>query len=159
MADSTTDKIKAIARNRRATYDYAITDEFEAGMVLLGSEVKSLREGQADIKDSFVLVRDGEAFINGLYIAPYKFARDGGHEPERKRKLLLHAREIDRLGRQVHEKGLTIIPMSLYFKNGRVKLKIGLGKGKRQHDKRQATKERDANREIKRAEGRARKGY
>jgi SsrA-binding protein len=159
MADSSTDNIKAIARNRRATFDYAITDEFEAGLVLLGSEVKSLREGQADIKDSFVLVRDGEAFINGLYIAPYKFARDGGHEPERKRKLLLHANEIDRLGRQVNEKGLTIVPMSLYFKNGRVKLQIGLGKGKRQHDKRQATKERDANREIKRAEGRARKGY
>jgi SsrA-binding protein len=150
---------KAIARNRRATFDYAISDEFEAGLVLRGSEVKSLREGQADIKDSFVLVRDGEAFINGLYIAPYKFARDGGHEPERRRKLLLHAKEINRLGRQVNEKGLTIVPMSLYFKNGRVKLKIGLGKGKRQHDKRQATKERDANREIKKAEGRARKGY
>jgi SsrA-binding protein len=150
---------KAIARNRRATFDYAISDEFEAGLVLRGSEVKSLREGQADIKDSFVLVRDGEAFINGLYIAPYKFARDGGHEPERRRKLLLHAKEINRLGRQVNEKGLTIVPMSLYFKNGKVKLKIGLGKGKRQHDKRQATKERDANREIKKAEGRARKGY
>jgi SsrA-binding protein len=159
MAAESTDKIKPVARNRRATFDYAISDEFEAGLVLLGSEVKSLREGQADIKDSFVLVRDGEAFINGLYIAPYKFARDGGHEPERKRKLLLHAKEIDRLGRQIQEKGLTAVPMSLYFKNGKVKLKIGLGKGKRQHDKRQATKERDANREIQRAEGRARKGY
>ena len=159
MAKDEESGIKAIARNRRATFDFAISEEFEAGLVLRGSEVKSLREGQADIKDSFVLVRDGEAFIVGLYIAPYKFARDGGHEPERRRKLLLHAKEIVRLGRQVNEKGLTIVPMRLYFKAGKVKLRIGLGKGKRQHDKRQATKERDANREIKKAEGRARKGY
>jgi len=143
--------IKLVAQNRRARHDYEIRSTHEAGLVLLGSEVKSLRAGEADLKDSYVFVRRGEAFIHGLHIAPYAFARDGGHEPERERKLLLHQLEIDRLAEQVAEKGMTLVPLRLYFRAGKAKLEFGVGKGRRTVDKRHALKERDQKREMARA--------
>lgn len=143
--------IKTIATNRRARFDYEIVERVEAGLVLLGSEVKSLRAGQADLKDSHASVRGGEMWLVGLRISPYEFARDGGHEPERERKLLLHRREIDRIGAKVAERGFTVIPTKLYFKDGRAKVELGLAKGKAQRDKRETIKRRQADREMERA--------
>lgn len=142
---------KLIAQNRRARHDYDLMDRFEAGLVLKGSEVKSLREGHADLKDSYITIRRGEAFLVGCHIRPYAFARDGGHEPEADRKLLLHAREIQKLQRQTDERGLTLVPLRLYFRKGRAKLEFAVGRGRRTHDKRHAIKERDQKREIDRA--------
>ena len=143
--------IKVVASNRRARHDYEILDQVEAGLVLEGSEVKSLREGKAQLKDSFAHIRDGEAFLIGAYIAPYDFSRGGGHDPERTRKLLLNRREIDRLGARVAEQGLTLIPLDLHFRSGRVKVNLGLARGKNTIDKRDTMKERDQKREIERA--------
>jgi SsrA-binding protein len=143
--------LKTVTSNRRATHDYEILERFEAGIVLEGSEVKSLREGRADLKDSYAWVKRGEVFLVGAYIAPYSFARDGGHEPERERKLLLHRREIDHIGSKLAEKGLTLVPMKLYFKDGTVKAELGLGRGKNTVDKRQSLKEREQKREMERA--------
>lgn len=143
--------LKVVATNRKARHDYEIVDTFEAGLVLRGSEVKSLREGKATIKDSFAHVKDGEVFLVGLYIGPYGFSRDGGHAPERTRKLLLHRREIDRIAGKLAERGLTLIPLQIYFKNGRAKLELGLGRGKRSVDKRHSLKEKEQKREIERA--------
>lgn len=145
------DDIKVVASNRRARHDYEILDQVEAGLVLEGSEVKSLREGKAQLKDSFAHIRDGEAFLIGAYIAPYDFSRGGGHDPERTRKLLLSRREIDRLGARVAEQGLTLIPLDLHFRSGRVKVNLGLARGKNTIDKRDTLKERDQKREIERA--------
>jgi SsrA-binding protein len=147
--------MKVITTNRRATHDYEILERFEAGMVLDGSEVKSLREGKANLKDSFAWVKRGEVFLVGAYIAPYTFARDGGHLPERDRKLLLHRREIDHIASKLAEKGLTLVPMKLYFKDGTVKAELGLGRGKNTVDKRQSLKERESKREMQRALRRA----
>ncbi len=147
--------IKVVTTNRRATHDYEILERFEAGMVLDGSEVKSLREGKANLKDSFAWVKRGEVFLVGAYIAPYTFARDGGHLPERDRKLLLHRREIDHIASKLAEKGLTLVPMKLYFKDGTVKAELGLGRGKNTVDKRQSLKERESKREMERALRRA----
>jgi SsrA-binding protein len=147
--------IKVVTTNRRATHDYQILERFEAGMVLEGSEVKSLREGKANLKDSFAWVKRGEVFLVGAYIAPYSFSRDGGHLPERDRKLLLHRREIDHIASKLAEKGLTLIPMKLYFKDGTVKAELGLGRGKNTVDKRQSLKERESKREMERALRRA----
>ncbi|HKY47735.1 MAG TPA: SsrA-binding protein SmpB [Acidimicrobiia bacterium] len=143
--------IKVVASNRRARHDYEILDQVEAGLVLEGSEVKSLREGKAQLKDSFAHIRDGEAFLIGTYIAPYEFSRGGGHDPERTRKLLLNRREIDRLAARVAEQGLTLIPLDLHFRSGRVKVNLGLARGKNTIDKRDTLKERDQKREIERA--------
>ena len=143
--------IKVVASNRRARHDYEILDQVEAGLVLEGSEVKSLREGKAQLKDSFAHIRDGEAFLVGAYIAPYDFSRGGGHEPERTRKLLLNRREIDRLGARVAEQGLTLIPLDLHFRSGRAKVNLGLARGKNTIDKRETLKERDQKREMERA--------
>ena len=143
--------IKVVASNRRARHDYEILDQVEAGLVLEGSEVKSLRDGKAQLKDSFAHIRDGEAFLVGAYIAPYNFSRGGGHEPERTRKLLLNRREIDRLGARVAEQGLTLIPLDLHFRSGRVKVNLGLARGKNTIDKRDTLKERDQKREMERA--------
>jgi SsrA-binding protein len=129
----------------------------EAGFALLGSEVKALREGRLDLKDSFAAVRNGEVYLIGAYIGPYEFSRDGGHEPERERKLLLHRREIDRLAGQIAEKGLTLIPLQIYFKDGKAKVELGLAKGKTSYDKRETIKERDHEREMDRAVARARR--
>ena len=149
MADKS--EIKVVASNRRARHDYEILDQVEAGVVLEGSEVKSLRDGKAQLKDSFAHIRDGEVFLIGVFIAPYTFSRDGGHEPERTRKLLLNRREIARLGARVAEQGLTLIPLDLHFRSGKVKVNLGLARGKNTIDKRDTLKERDQKREMERA--------
>ena len=143
--------IKVVASNRRARHDYEILDQVEAGVVLEGSEVKSLRDGKAQLKDSFAHIRDGEVFLVGVFIAPHTFSRDGGHEPERTRKLLLNRREIARLGARVAEQGLTLIPLDLHFRAGKVKVNLGLARGKNTIDKRDTLKERDQKREMERA--------
>ncbi|HEY7564621.1 MAG TPA: SsrA-binding protein SmpB [Acidimicrobiia bacterium] len=145
------DGIKVVASNRRARHDYHILDRVEAGLVLEGSEVKSLREGKANLKDSFAHFQDGEAWLVGVYIAPYEFSRGGGHNPERTRKLLMGRREIDKLAARVAEQGLTMVPLDLHFRAGKVKVELGLAKGKRTIDKRDTIKERDQQREIERA--------
>lgn len=142
---------KVVTTNRRARHDYDIFDRFEAGIVLQGSEVKSLREGKANLKDSFAHVKDGEVWLVGAYIAPYAYARGGGHDPERTRKLLLHRREIDRIAGKLAEQGLTLVPLSIYFKEGKAKVELGLGRGRRTVDKRHAIKEREQKREMERA--------
>jgi len=142
---------KTIAVNRRARYDYFVEDEYEAGIVLTGTEVKSLRLGKANIMDSYARVVDNEVFVYQLHIGPYPFAYYGNHEPLRTRKLLLHRQEIKRLYRKVNEKGHTVVPLKLYFKGGKVKLTIALVKGKRQYDKREAIKSRDEKRDLDRA--------
>ncbi len=142
---------KVVASNRKARHDYDIVDTYECGMVLLGSEVKSLRDGQVQIKDAYAEVRDGELWLSSLHIAPYSFSRDGGHDPERRRKLLLHRREIDKLIGTLKESGLTLIPLSVYFRDGRAKVELALAKGRRTVDKRRALKEREMKREMDRA--------
>ncbi len=143
--------MKVVASNRRARHDYEILDTFEAGLALEGSEVKSIREGKVVLKDSYAHVRDGEVWLVGTYIAPYEFSRGGGHEPERTRKLLLHKREIARINAKLGEQGLTLVPLQIYLKDGRAKVELGLGRGKRTIDKRETIKERDQQREIERA--------
>ncbi len=142
-------RIKTIASNRRARRNYTVIDTFEAGIALLGSEVKSIRDGKVDLKDSYAEVRFGELWLVGAYIAPYEFARDGGHDPERERKLLMHRRQIDRIAGQVAEKGLTLVPLQLYFRNGLVKVDLGLAKGRSTVDKRQAMRDRDDEKEMR----------
>ena len=146
-----TDNEKVVASNRRARHDYQIVETYEAGLVLQGSEIKSIREGHVQLKDSFAHVRDGEAFLIGSYIGPYAFSRDGGHEPERNRKLLLNRRQIDRIASDLAEKGLTLIPLRIYLKKGKAKVELGLAKGKSNVDKRDTIKERDQKREMDRA--------
>ena len=148
--------IKTITTNRRARHDFEILDRFEAGLVLEGSEVKSLRAGQAQLKDSYAAVRDGEVWLVGAYIAPYSFSRQGGHDPERTRKLLMSRREIDRLASRLAEQGLALVPLSMYFKDGRAKVELGLGRGRRTIDKRDAVKEREQKREMEKATRRQR---
>lgn len=143
--------MKIIASNRRATFDYDITDRYEAGIELKGSEVKSLRAGKVDFKDSYAFVRSGEVFLVGCYIAPYGFSRDGGHSPERDRRLLLHRREIDKIAGTLAEKGLTLVPIRMYFKDGRAKIELGIGRGRRTVDKRHAIREREHKREMDRS--------
>lgn len=143
--------IETIAKNRRARHDYSILDTYEAGIVLTGSEVKSLREGKANLADSYGIVRDGEIYLINLHISLYERASYNNHEPTRTRKLLLHKREITRLIGAIERQGLTLVPLELYFKNGVAKVAMALGKGKKLHDKRESAKERDADREIARA--------
>jgi SsrA-binding protein len=144
-------EIESIAKNRRARHDYTILDTYEAGLVLTGSEVKSLREGKANVSDAYGIVRNGEIYIINLHISVYERASYNNHEPTRTRKLLLHKREIGRLIGAIERQGLTLIPLELYFKRGIAKVAIALGKGKKQHDKREDAKARDADREIARA--------
>jgi SsrA-binding protein len=140
-----------IARNRRARHDYHIEDEFEGGLVLTGTEVKSLRAGRASLTDGFAQITDGEMWLHGVHIPEYAQGTWTNHEPRRTRKVLLHRREIDRLARQTAERGLTIIPLALYFKDGKVKVELALARGKRTYDKRHDLAERDAAREVERA--------
>ena len=141
-----------ITENRRARYEYAFLETVEAGLALLGSEVKSMRAGQAHLNEAYVVVRGGEAWLVGAHVAPYSHAsRQGSHDPTRERKLLLHRREIDRLGSRVAEKGLTLVPYRLYFKDGKAKCAIALAKGKATYDKREAIARRDEAREVDRA--------
>ena len=139
-----------IATNRQAGFRYNLLDKFEAGIVLQGSEVKSLREGGVQLKDAYAEVRDGEVWLRNMHIAPYKPAREN-HEPERPRKLLLHRREIDQLTGASSEKGLTIVPTRLYWSGPRAKVELALAKGKDLYDKRRSIKERDERREMQRA--------
>ncbi len=143
--------IKIIAENRRARAEYAIEETYEAGIALRGTEVKSLREGRANLKESFAEVHGGEAWLVGCHISPYGHGNIHNHDPVRTRKLLLHKEEIRRLLGKTQEKGLTLVPMKMYFKRGRAKIELGLGRGKKLYDRRQDMKERDANREIQRA--------
>jgi len=142
---------KLIVDNRRARYDYQLLDRFEAGLVLTGTEVKSLRAGRATLGQAYADVRDGEAWLHGAEIAVYDQGNRANHEPTRSRKLLLHRREIDRLYGQVREKGLTLVPTRLYFKDGKVKVELALARGKDVHDKRRTLVDRDAKRQIERA--------
>ncbi|QYN36917.1 SsrA-binding protein SmpB [Pseudonocardia sp. DSM 110487] len=149
---------KVIAQNRRARHDYTILDTYEAGVALMGTEVKSLRLGRASLVDSFATIDDGEVFLRGLHIPEYTQGSWTNHEPRRTRKLLLHRGEIERLIGKIREGGLTLVPMSLYFSDGKVKLELALARGKRAYDKRSDLAKRDADREIQRAYGRAVKG-
>ena len=142
---------KVVATNRKARFNYEILDTFEAGIVLRGSEVKSLRAAQVQLKDSYASIRGGEVWLENAHIAPYSFAEGGGHEPERPRKLLLHRREIDRLFGRIREEGLTLVPLQVYFKDGKAKIELGLGKGKRTRDKRRDIVKRQQKREMDRA--------
>jgi SsrA-binding protein len=141
---------KLIADNRRARHDYELLDRFEAGLVLTGTEVKSLRANGASLQQSYAEVRGGEAWLVAFHIAPYEQARDG-HATERPRKLLLHRREIENIDGKLREKGLTLVPTRLYFKDGKVKLEVALGRGKATIDKRRDLAKRDADRQIERA--------
>lgn len=146
------ENIKVVARNRKAHHDYHIEDRYEAGLVLEGTEIKSIREGRVSLRDGYVHPRDGELWLRDVHIGPYKPAgRYFGHEPRRPRKLLMHRYEIDRLISDVERSGYTIIPLSMYLKNGLAKVEIALAKGKAKHDKRRAIAERDTQREIERA--------
>jgi SsrA-binding protein len=139
-----------VATNRQAAFRYNLLDRFEAGIVLQGSEVKSLRSGSVQLKDSYAEVRDGEVWLRNMHIAPYAPAREN-HEPDRPRKLLLHRREIERLIGKTAEKGLTIVPTRVYFKGSRAKVELAVATGKQLHDKRRAIKDRDVKREVDRA--------
>ena len=151
---------KLIASNRKARHDFAIVDVYEAGIVLQGSEVKSLREGAVQLADAYVRVDRGEASLEGVHIAPYQFAHGvGAHDPMRRRKLLLNKDEIERLAARMGQERLALVPLSLYFKDGRAKVELGLGKGRTKGDKRQAIAAKDAQREIDREVGRQRKGH
>jgi SsrA-binding protein len=159
MSSSASSATKVIASNRRARHDYTILDTLEAGVVLQGSEVKSLRAGHVQLADAYARFRDGEVWMEGVHIAPYQFAHGvGAHEPDRPRKLLLHQGEIDRLSARVDQERVALVPLSLYFKDGRAKVELGIAKGRTKGDKRQAIAERDSQREIDRALGRRAKG-
>ncbi|WP_316348347.1 SsrA-binding protein SmpB [Desulfuromonas acetoxidans] len=140
--------IKIIATNKKAYHEYYIEETYEAGMVLTGTEVKSLRLGNVNIKESFCRIMKGELFINNMNISPYEQGNRENHDPTRIRKLLLHKYEIDKLVRKVEEKGLSLVPTKIYFKNGYVKLEVGVGRGKKLHDKRESLKKKQADREM-----------
>ena len=142
--------IKIIAQNRRARRDYFIVDEFEAGLVLKGTEVKSLRQGRANLKDSYARIKNGEVFVHQMHIAPYPFAYYDNHDPLRPRKLLLHKHEVKRLYGKINEKGHSLVPLRLYFKSGKAKILLALAKGKRKYDKREAIRRRDEQRDLDR---------
>ena len=142
---------RTVATNRRARHQYEILETIEAGLVLRGTEVKSLRAGQVNFKDSYATMRNAEAWLLGCHISPYSHGTDQNHDPERDRKLLLRRREIARLGGKIAERGLTLVPLRLYFKGGRAKIELGLARGKKLHDKRSAIREREVRREMDRA--------
>lgn len=150
----TTDRIKLVCRNRKAYFEYHIDDLYEAGLVLKGTEVKSLRLGKANIEDSYARFRDGEVFLLNAHISPYPHASTENHEPTRPRKLLLHRQEMKRLLGKLTERGYTLIPLKLYFKNGHAKVELGLAKGKKKFDKRESIRRREEQRELERAKKR-----
>jgi SsrA-binding protein len=143
--------IKVIATNRKARHEYHFDDTFEAGLVLMGSEIKSIRAGQVSLQEGFVLFEEGEAWLVNVHIAQYNPASRQNHDPRRRRKLLLHRREIDRLHSRAREKGYTVIPTKLYLKDGRAKVEIALARGKKLYDKRQTLAKRDSKRQVERA--------
>jgi SsrA-binding protein len=149
---------RTIATNRRARHNYEILETQEAGLVLRGTEVKALRAGLVNFKDAYATVRNNEMWLVGCHISPYSHGTDANHDPERDRKLLLHGREIARLDGKIAERGLTLVPLRLYFKKGRAKLELGLARGKKLHDKRSALREREVRREMDRAVRSGRRG-
>jgi SsrA-binding protein len=151
MAKREGEGIQVACTNKKARRDYHIDDTIEAGLVLRGSEVKSLRDGKASLMDAYARIEGGEAWLSGLHISPYSHTRMEEQDPDRERKLLLHAAEIRRLGVKVQEKGYTLVPLRIYFKHGLAKVELGLGKGKKLYDKREDIKKADARREIERA--------
>jgi len=143
--------IKIIAKNRKVVRDFHLEDRFDAGLVLMGTEIKSIRAGRINLSDGYVQPRDDELWLMNVHIAPYDPAGRYGHEPRRPRKLLLHRRQIDRLTSRVYERGYTIVPVKVYLKDGRAKVEIALARGKRKYDKRQAIAKKSAQRDIDRA--------
>jgi len=143
--------MKVVCTNRKAYHDYHIEDTVEAGIALLGTEVKSLRDGRANLKDSYAVIRGGEAFLVNCHISPYSHGNIQNHEPLRERKLLMHSREISKLADKAAQKGYSIVPLKIYLKGPRFKVELGLGRGKRFFEKRESIKEREAKKEIERA--------
>jgi SsrA-binding protein len=141
---------KVIATNKKARHNYHIDDEYEAGIVLAGTEVKAIREGRVSFKDSYADIKRGEVFLRQLHISPYKFAYNANHEAMRTRKLLLHSYEIKKLVGKIKEQGYTLVPLKIYFKNDKIKVSLGLGKGKKLYDKRESIKQRDVKRDMDR---------
>ena len=150
--------IKVKATNRKGLRDFFVEEKLEAGLVLTGSEIKSIRGGRASLVDSYATIEGGEAFVHGIHIPPYVQAGHYGHEPDRVRKLLLHKEEIKRLVGKIAERGYTLVPLRLYLKDGKAKVELGLARGRRQYDKRREMAERDADREMARAERRRLRG-
>lgn len=152
MGEKTASKnaIRLVCQNKKAYHDYEILETIEAGMVLLGTEVKSLREGRANLKDSYARISRGEVYLHGLHISPYTHASYDNHDPERVRKLLLHADEIRRLVGKTQEKGFSLIPLKIYFSKGRAKVELALARGKKLYDKRESIKKKEEQREIER---------
>ncbi len=145
-------KIRQVSDNRKARHNYTIGDQYEAGMVLVGSEVKSIRNGEVNLKDAYARFSEkGELYVHQLHISPYKFSYNDNHDPLKKRKLLLKKKELKKIKNKVNEKGFSIIPLSLYFKGSKIKLKIGMGRGKNLYDKRHSLKEKDAKMQVHRA--------
>lgn len=140
--------MKLIADNRKARFDYQILETLEAGLMLMGSEVKAIRSGQVNLKDSYIIIKSSEAYLQSAYISEYKASSYNNHEPERLRKLLLHRAELEKLGGRMRERGLSCVPMKMYFKKGKVKIEIALVRGKKQHDKRDSIKARDSQRQV-----------
>ena len=151
MAAKSSSEVRVVATNRKARHDYDIEDTIEAGVVLIGSEIKSIRAGRANLRDGYAAIEDGEVWLHNVHIAPYDPASRYGHEPRRKRKLLLHKREIARLERRVQEKGYTLVPLRVYLRGNLAKVELALARGKRQYDKRAAIAEREARRRAERA--------
>jgi len=143
--------IKVIASNRKARHNYAISDTWEAGISLQGTEVKALRQGKANLSDGWVDIAEGEAFLKEVHISPYSHGNRENHPEKRTRKLLLHKKEIHKMERAVNEKGFALVPLKLYFKHGKIKAEIGLGKGKKFYDKRESKKKQDSDRDMQRA--------
>jgi SsrA-binding protein len=150
---------KLIAQNRKARHDYAIIDVIETGIVLTGTEVKSLRIGRASLVDAFATIDDGEVFLRNMHVPEYTQASWTNHEPRRTRKLLMHRMEIRKLTGRIQQDGLALVPLSIYFRDGKVKVELALAKGKKSYDKRHDLATRDANREVQRQLGRRAKGY
>ncbi len=143
--------IKVVATNRKARHEYEIIETMEAGIVLTGTEIKSVREGKVSLKEGFAIIKDGEVWLMDVHIAPYTHGHRDNHDPRRPRKLLLHRREIDRLQGKLQEKGWTLVPLKMYLKNNRAKVELALVRGKKKYDKRKAIAKRDAEREMQRA--------
>jgi len=151
VARQTAGEVKVVATNRKATHDYFIEDSYEAGIALTGTEIKSVRASRVNLRDGYVQIRNGEAWLLNVHISPYDFGNRENHEPRRERKLLLHHQEIRKLQSKVAERGWTIVPLRMYLKEGRAKVEIALVRGKRLYDKRDAVAERDMDRELRRA--------
>lgn len=145
-------RLKVVAQNKKAYHDYFIEDTYEAGIELKGTEIKSIRKGSANLRDSYIRIKDGEAYVEGMHIAPYEQGNIFNHDPLRTRKLLLHRKEIVKLQKEIQEAGMTLVPTKLYFGNGsKLKIEVGVAKGKKLYDKRQDLKAKDAKRDIEKA--------